>query len=98
MELGKILLARGKIGMENDLLEFEFMGEGIEKFEDTVTDLLKKWLIDEHGLDVIVTSFVDDGYGTLIVDCSFDSNNKDKALILTKQLFNELHIKNYNLI
>lgn len=84
--------------MDKNIIEFEFVGKAIEEHENTITDLLKKWLVVENGLDVIVTSFVSEGYGTIIIDCVFDGQHRMKALQLSIQLFEKLHIEEYNII
>ena len=84
--------------MRRDTIEFEFVSEHMEKYEDILTDLLKQWLVDENGLDVLISSFVSGDYGTIIIDCYFDEKHRSNALQLTEELFKKLHIESYKLV
>lgn len=84
--------------MDNYILEYEFVGEAIERYENTITKLLSDWLKIENGLDVLVSSFVCNEYGLITIDCFFNKESVEKAKELSVQLFERLLIGNYNLI
>lgn len=83
--------------MDESIIQYEFTTEAIETYEGILTDLLSKWLREENKLDVLVSSFAFDGYGTITIDCYFSKESVGKAKDLANEFFDRLCI-DYKLI
>lgn len=73
------------------LLTYEVNGEALLKNEDKVINLLKGWLIDKNKLDVVITSFATEEFGSINIDCNW-LDGTEKVRKLTEQFFDELGI------
>lgn len=75
-----------------DVLQFEVGGSGLKRYGDTLKQLIMDWLVEENGLDILISILSLGEIGMINIDCYYEKNNKMKIEKLTKEILEKLHI------